>query len=146
MPSKAPLVKKALYVACQSLYPLPIKVSYGHPGQNQPDDIVAVMRVTQANDLSTMGNSRHRDEVLDVTVTVSCWSGTDDQSIVTERAYSLLGLLEDYLQNTDPNLGGLCIKAARVVSHELVETEDDEDLSMGRLAEIAAVVRCTCRI
>jgi hypothetical protein len=107
--------------------------------------------VTSDQEIATMSTNRTREETLTVEVIFSCWGGGSDQRTVTERAYTLLALLENYLQNpgvgpsTQITLGGV-VRNARVMGHELAETEDPDDMALGRLAEITATVTARVRI
>lgn len=147
MGSQAPDVKAALLTACQSLYSAPVQVCYGHPGIDIEDDIVSVANARSTQDLATMGTTRRREETIAVDVIFSCFrgGGPEIQQTVTERAYELLGLLEDYLQGSGYTLSG-AVRLARITSHELSESEDPEILAMGRVSEIAAVVTAVVRI
>ena len=149
--SVAPAFKAALYAACQTLYPTPSLVCYGNPGALSANDIVGVMNVSSQQDVATMSNLRRREETLTVEVIFSCWRGGLDQKTVTERAYTMLGQLETYLQDsgntpsTQITLGGV-VRECRVISHDLAETANPDDLAVGRIAEITAVVVAHARI
>lgn len=151
MSTAAPAFKAALYTACQTLYPAPALVTYGHPGAASADDMVALMNVTSDVEAGPLSPQRRREETLTIEVVFSCWGGGVDQQTVTERAYSLLGDLEDYLTDTGVSastqitLGGT-VRDARVTGHTLAETEDPDDLALGRLAEITATVTARVRI
>jgi hypothetical protein len=149
--SRAPLFKAALVTALKTILPADTLVSYGHPGALSANDIVAVMNVSSAQDVATMSTNRSREETLTADVLISSWRGGPDQQAVTEQAYTLLGLLETYLQDSGTvaslqiTLGGI-VREARVTSHELAETSDPDDLALGRIAEISAVVIAHVRI
>lgn len=147
--SRIPDLKAALYTAAGGLYApqRDVLVCYGHPGAHQPDDIVAIGPGASSETSTGPMAARHpRDESADIVVTVSCWRGGTDQQTVTERAYALLGLLETYVQTTSPSLGLAGVRMGALVSHDLAETEEGEDLDVGRIAEIRAVFRFQCRI
>ena len=147
MASKAPAVKAALFTLCQTLFPAPIQVAYGHPGTDLESDIVSVGAVRATQDIATMSPQRNREETLTVDVIFSCFTGggTESQQTVTERAYALCALLENYLQTTDYTLAGTA-RLARVTSATLIESEDVELLALGRLAEVTATVTVVVRI
>lgn len=147
MGSKAPTVKAALFAQLGSLYSSPVQVCFGHPGTYLADDIVSVAGVRSRQDVSTMSPQRTREEELDVDVVFSSYrgGGPEVQQVVTERAYALLALLEDYLKTTDYTLGGT-VRLARVTSHDLAESDDPDVLAAGRVAEITATVTCQVRI
>lgn len=151
MSSAAPAFKAALFTACQTLYPVPALVTYGHPGNASANDMIALMNVTSEQEVGPLSPQRRREETLTCDVVISCWRGGADQQTVTEAAYALLASLEDYLQDTGVTastqitLGG-AVRDARVTSHELAETEDPDDMALGRLAEITATVTARVRI
>jgi hypothetical protein len=97
-----------------------------------------------------MSSLRAREETLNATVEIYVGSGDTDQQTVTERAYTLLGVLDDYLQDpgvtgsTQTTLGG-AVRHAWLSSHELTETDDPEDLTRGRFARITATVTARAR-
>jgi hypothetical protein len=150
MSTAAPAFKLALYNACVGLFPSAL-VTYGHPGVQSADDMVGVMNVTSDQEVGPLSPQRRREETLTCEVIVSSWRGGADQRTVTEAAYTLLALLENYLQDTGVSastqitLGGT-VRDARVTSHELAETEDPDDMALGRLAEITATVTARVRI
>jgi hypothetical protein len=150
MSTAAPAFKLALYNACVGLYPSAL-VTYGHPGAQSVDDMVGVMNVTSDQEVGPLSPQRRREETLTVEVIFSCWRGGADQRTVTEAAYALLASLENYLQDTGVSastqitLGGT-VRDARVMGHELAETEDPADMALGRLAEITATVTARARI
>ena len=151
MSSAAPAFKAALFTACQGLFPSPALVTYGHSGTQSADDMIALMDMTSEQEVGPLSPQRRREETLTIEVVFSCWGGGVDQQTITTRAYALLALLEDYLQNsgvsasTQINLGGV-VRDCRVTSHVLVETDDPDDLALGRLAEITATVTARVRI
>ncbi len=147
MPSKVPLVKAALLTVCQSLYAQPIQVAYGHPGTDLEDDIVSIQGARSSQDIATLATTRPREETVDIDVVFSCFrgGGPEVQQVATERAYALLGLLEDYLKTTDYTLSGTA-RLARVTSHDLMESDDPDLLALGRISEVTAVVTAQVRI
>jgi hypothetical protein len=145
--SKAPAVKAALFALCQTLYPAPIQVSYGHPGTDLESDIVSVAAVRATQEVATMSPQRNREETISVDVVFSCFAGggPEVQQTVTERAYALCALLENYLQTTDYTLSGTA-RLARVTGADLYESDDAELLALGRLSELTATVHVEVRI
>lgn len=141
----APDIKAELVTALRTLFPVPVKVSYGAPWGDLVDEFIAVGNMESRNDLATMGTPRSREETVQITITISCWSGSPDQQVVTERAYSMLQDIEEYLQLTDPTLAGT-VRTARVVSHALTETAEPDDAGNGRYAEVEAVIECRARL
>jgi len=147
MASKAPAVKAALFTLCQTLYPVPIQVAYGHPGTDLESDIVSVGSVRATQEIATMSTMRNREELITVDVIFSCFAGggTEVQQTVTERCYTLCALLENYLQTTDYTLAGTA-RLARVTGADLIESDDPDLLALGRLSELTATVEVQVRI
>lgn len=147
MASKAPAVKAALFTLCQSLYPVPIQVAYGHPGTDLESDIVSVGAVHSTQEIATMTTARNREEMITVDVVFSCFAGggAEVQQAVTERCYTLCALLENYLQTTDYTLAGTA-RLARVTGADLIESDDPDLLALGRLSELTATVQVQVRI
>jgi len=110
-------------------------------------DIVCVAGVSSQQDVATMSPQRNREETILVDVVFSCFAGggPEVQQTVTERAYALCALLENYLQTTDYTLSGTA-RLARVTAATLVESEDPDLLALGRLSEITATVTVVTRI
>lgn len=142
--------KLALFTACQSLYPDPVVVSYG-ASVDDPDDLVELFDATVVEtEDAPLSNLRKRDFMFTITGIISCYrgGGGEAQQVATERALTMLGQLEDWLQDsgtvatTHVGLGG-AVRFARVTSwemHELDGTNEDEDVSDGRTTGIAFVV------
>lgn len=143
MSSAAPTAKAALVAALQAALGSAVLVTYGPPGPNQPDDIVAVMDVRGGQVMATMGN-RSREETLDIDVVISCYrgGGTEVQQTVTERAYALMASLEVYLKTTDPSIGGTVRSNAGITTHDMTE----DATTKGRVAEIALTILAFARI
>jgi hypothetical protein len=141
MSDAAPRFKAALYTVCQSLFPDPVQVAYGHPGLDQQDDIVSIGRTTSTQEQLTFGTTRSREETVTCEITFSCYrgGGPEMEQVVTERAFSLLGQLEDYLRATDITLGGVC-RFALLTSTECDGVSDPDILQQGRLIEVIATI------
>ncbi len=131
----APALKAALVAALTTLFPSPVLVTYGPPGTDEPDDIVSVLDVTVASAVDSPLMTGRTEEIT-VTVVFSCVSGDDDQQVVTERAYSMLGDFEDYLRSTDPTIGGTVLGNGGVIEQSMTETA----VSAGRVSELTARV------
>lgn len=144
--STAPAFKAAVYAACQSLYAAPVQVAYGHPGLTQEQDIVSVGRTTSTQDFVTFG-ARAREETVTVEVIFSCYrgGGPEVEQVVEERAYSLLGMLEDHLRDTDPTLGGV-VRWSQLTSIDCQGATDPDVLAAGRCSEVTAVFTAHARI
>lgn len=144
----APAFKDALFAVCQTLFAGDgVQVSFGHPGQSQVNDIVAVTRVRTQQEPVTLTPRRTREETLQADVVFSVYrgGGPEMEQVCSDRAYALLAELEEYVRFTDTTLGG-------VVRHcFLVETDsdgltDDGFLANGRLIEVTATFEAVARI
>ena len=146
MPSNAPAFKAALFAACQSIYTAPVEVSYGQPGTDQEVDVVMVGNIRIQAVSPTLGTARRREETLDVEVTFWCYigGGAEAQQPVTERAYVLQGLLEEYLRNGNNIFLAGSVRECLLISSDLTESGPDE-LAQGRTAELVATVRAHSR-
>lgn len=140
--------KEALYNAAVTLWAdTDVQVSYGHPGMSQSDDIVAVMDVRSGQNPATLSTNRTREEELRCTVMVSIYrgGGPEQEKVCTDRAYELLGALENYVRTTDTTLGGV-VRHCFLESHESDGSTDPNVLGGGRLIEVSAVFVAANRI
>ena len=148
MASNAPAVKAALKALLTSAFAADpaVGVSYGHPGPDPRDDLIAVMGVTGEQEPGPMRPNPLREERLRATVIVSCFvgGGPEAQQPATDRAYALLAAIETALRG-DLTLGGL-VRRADLVEHELVEDESEPPATPGRIAEISAVIATEARV
>lgn len=157
--SSAIRIRNALHARALALWPQdtqPVRVSYGHPGVNLPDQLVMVGNPTSDQGYGPMGTARNRDETVSVPVTFSVWvgGGAEAQRLATDAANALLVAFEADLQ-TDPRLGlthDQC-RGAAVVGIEVAETDEtwtDVDgtpfLTIGRGCDIATVIQAKARI
>lgn len=152
MASSAPGVKSALKSVLEGLFPAPTLVSYGAPGQYQPDEIVGVLNQRTAVSRPTMGTARSREEVVETDVVFSIFAPGDEtqQVVATERAYAMGEALADHFR-TKPNetLSGAC-REAWVSGHSLLEARvvspDDNTTVLGRTAELTVTVTSYARV
>lgn len=147
MTSAAPTIKAALVAELQALYAAPVVVSYGHPGADVEDDMVAVMDIRSTQEVATLSPMRKREETLDVDVVISCFrgGGPEAQQVATERAYALLALLESWVQGDGYTIGGT-VRLGLLSRYDLAEATDPDILALGRVAEITATLTCSVRI
>ena len=147
--SVAPQVKAALYNTCVSLYASQpeVQVAYGHPGTAMANDIVSIGNVSSRQEVATMSPNRPREEYITVTVTFSVYrgGGPDQEQVVTERAYALLGLLETQTRLTDTTLGGIVRWCYLVDTRCDGETEPDL-IAQGRVVELSATFEARARL
>lgn len=156
MPSCAPAVMTALVDLIGATFAADpaVAVTEGHPGVNPLPDLIGVMGVAGTQEPSTMrvGPAAKREETLRVTVVVSCYvgGGPEAQPVVKARAYALLAAIEDAIR-ADITLGGL-VRRAGLVEHELAMDiatyvdESGDEVPMGRVAEISAVIATEARV
>lgn len=144
----APALKNALFAVCQTLFASAgVQVSFGHPGQSQVNDIVAVTRVRGEQAPITLGTRRQREETLQAEVVFSVYrgGGPDMEKVCSDRAYELLGQLEEYVRVTDTTLGGV-VRHCFLIDHDSTGTTDEQFLANGRLIEVTATFEAVARI
>lgn len=146
--SAAPAFKDAFVDVATTLWSgTGIQVSFGHPGQSQADDIVAFGALTSDQEFATYGSNRGREETLLLDVVVSCYraGGPTQEKVASDRAYELLGVLEQYVRVTDTTLGGV-VRHCFLLGHNSEGSTDPEILSAGRLIEITAQFVAKARV
>lgn len=125
-----------------------VLVCYGHPGIQQPDDIVSVGRVTSTQEPGPMSNTnRSRTNTLTVDLTISIFrrGGADQEQVAGDRAYSLLSAVEEYVRVTDTTVGGT-VMWCFLTSHTSDGATDPTLLTQGRCIEITATFTAYTRI
>lgn len=92
-------VRAGLFAALGTLFPAPTLVIYGPPGEDQENEIVAVMGSKTPITRPTMGTSRSREEITETEIVFDVYQGGGPEVMqtVTERAYAMAGQLGDYL-------------------------------------------------
>ena len=144
----APALRRAMYTTAQTLFAdQDVLVVLGPPaGGDIPDDIVQVQQVETDQETAAMGSSRSREEVLTITVLVSCATGggpeVDDE--LTERAYGLLGALEQFCRVTDTTLGGVVRECFLTSARS--EGAGPDDVADGRFIDITATFTARNRV
>lgn len=151
-PSSAPVARTWLYDQLTAqLTPDPLSksssllVCYDQPGTNQPDDIVAIGKVTRnvsVNSFVGGGGAGWLEERYQVAVTVDVYRGGDDSQIAYSRATALVDAVIAVVR-ADPSLGGAVIQA-RPLS-DITEVEWDEQ-HLGRHATSVIEIDCLQRI
>jgi hypothetical protein len=148
MASAVPGIKRYLFeTVLPGLFPAPTLITYGIPGTFEADDIVTVGNARVTNDVPVMGSQRRTEELIELTVLISCYraGGPGAQLTATEAAYAIYTALRDHFRVTgNETLGGAC-REARVTSHELSEDDDPDDITNGRLSQIEAVITLKAR-
>lgn len=152
MGTSAIAVKSALKTRFEALAPAAL-VTYGAPGNNQPDEIIAILDQRLAIERMPMSTARNREETLETQVAVSIYQGGDgptSQQTATERAWAIHDLFDDHVR-TKPNetLDGACrdawISAAELVESR-IESNEQPGLVLGRVADLTLTITTTARI
>lgn len=148
--SVAPAFKDAFIVIANSIWnqaSSAVLVSFGHPGQNQPDDIVGFLDVRTEQDPATFGTNRSREEVIELDVLVSCrrGGGPEVEKTTSDAAYALLALIENYVRTTDTTVGGT-VRECFLIRTTSVGATDPRELAQGRTIEITATFQARARI
>lgn len=120
-------------------------VCYDQPGPNDPDDIVAVGKVTRQinpNSLVGSGGPGWLEERYTVAVVIDVYRGGDDAPACFDRA-SLLVDQVCAVVRSDPSLGG-AVLTARPLSSDIEGEWDAENL--GRHAVATVDIECYQRI
>lgn len=146
----APDFKQAMVAAAHTLWDETdpdVQIAFGHPGKTQADDIVAFGRLTSEQEPSAMAPTRPRTErlTLDVVFSVYRAGGPEMEQVASDRAYALLGQLEEHVRLTDTTLGGT-VQFCFLTAHESTGSTDEQTLSRGRLIETTAVFTAQARI
>lgn len=123
-----------------------VLVNYGHSGTADPaPDMIYLLDVGTQQDPATVGMGRSRNEHLTLDIMISSVvAGVDDDQQPTQRAYDLLGQIENYCRTTDPTLGGLVLWCFLTATSSKGATAP-ESLPNGRiiycLAQFSALAR-----
>lgn len=120
-------VRQALYAACVGLYPeTDALISYGDPGNYQPDAIVALGQTRTVVSTPTMAPVRTTEQTVETDVVISIYvhGGVDAQLPAEQRMQDYTDRLRNYFR-TKPNdeLGGAC-RTSRVTAQTF-----DQDVS-----------------
>jgi hypothetical protein len=141
-----------LTTACQTLFPSPALVTFGDPGNYQPDAIVAIMGGKMPVTRPTGGPNRSRDKVCEVTIVISVYvPGSDQASQVTAfaNAQAMSDQLEAYFRvQGNETLFGAC-RDAFVSDTSWAPTnvrDADSGNQTGSTADITAIVTAYVRI
>lgn len=136
-PGAAKAVKSALVTVCRTLWPDPVKVTYGPIGIDEPDDTVEILDVSFAEGEPRLGTLRRRWHDFTLTGRLATYrgGGEEAQLVATEAALDMLAELADYLQDsgtspsTQTSLGNV-VQWARLSSFDV--TEEAEEIEHGR--------------
>lgn len=124
-----------------------VLVSYGPPGPNQPDDIIAVGTDIGAEEVPYQmvsgGGAGWLDETYDINIVVSVFRGGDEPRAVLERAYALADIVATVVRG-DPSLGGAVVLAHPAgVAASTVGWDGD---GKGRIVDLNITIRCRARL
>lgn len=124
-----------------------VLVAPGMPGTFQPDEIVSVTRLQVEHDFATMGTNRSREETLRVDVVFSClFGGGGEQELpAQERAFELLGHIEQHIRMNDVTLGGV-VRQCFLTSVETDGQTPEEYMAQGRGVDVTATFTARNRI
>lgn len=146
--SAAPAFKNALVTLIRTaINDSTVLVTYGHPGLEVADDMVGVQKITSQQVIANMGARRSREETLTAEVIVSCYrgGGPEVEQVAGDRAYQLLGLIEQYVRVTDTTVGGT-VRDCFLISHDSQGATDPALIAEGRVIEITATFEAHARI
>ncbi len=124
-----------------------VAVHFGRPGTFLAADIVSFGNLSSDQVPAAMGTNRSREEMLELEVTISCFVGGDDtaEEEASDRAYYLLGQLEDLVRTADTTLDGV-VRECFLVRHESEGSTDPRVLAAGRNIAITATFQAKFRI
>lgn len=142
--SSIPTFKAALQtalVALQSSTLAGVQVAYGSPMPSPQPELIMLADVQGNQSLVTLGRQR-RDEDYDLDVYVRVQRVTTDQKAVTERAFTIAGIVESSLR-TDPTVGSV-VREAKVTQMGVQEFASDD--GQARIAVVDMSVNVINRI
>jgi hypothetical protein len=146
--SAVPTCKAYLFgTVLPTLFPPPAQVTYGLPGSFEGNDMVTVGNARVTCETPVMGSARRVEEGIELSVMISCYraGGPEAQQQATEAAYAMYSTFRDHFRATgNETLGGAC-REARVTSHELIEDDDPDDITNGRLSQIEITLSIKAR-
>lgn len=144
--------KAGLVAAAKAVYdPKVTYVSSGEPSQDVLFELVEIGAVEIGQAPATLGTNRGREETLEAGVTISVFSGGDDdeQPVLDQRAATLLTLLEQQVHYTDTSLGGAvreCFLTRARLDSGPGSLGSESDRTYGRMAAITATFTAKARI
>lgn len=148
--SAAPQIKDALYQITQTLFtddPL-VLVTFGHPGTKSNSDLICWLGLrTQQAEGPFSTTNRAREETVEIDVLVSSFRAgeADDDKVPSDRAYWLLGQIEDYVRTTDTTLGQL-VRYCFLTATSSKGATEPALIANGRTVDILATFTAHVRI
>ncbi|MFE4469551.1 hypothetical protein ACFRFH_12120 [Leifsonia sp. NPDC056824] len=145
--SAAPALKDALVVATKNMFQSDphVLVTFGHPGNASNDDLICWLGIRTQQVEGPVGPLRARDETVEIDVFISSVVVGDDDQAASDRAYFLLGQIENYTRTTDTTLGGKCLWCFLTATSSKGATEP-ANLPSGRQIDIIATFTARVRI
>lgn len=142
MATSIPLVKAFLVdTLLPGLFP-DAQITYGLPAASRANDLISVRNARVENTQPVYGTTRPIDEDGTVDVLISCYrpGGEAEQRDATEAAFTIHDALRNHFKsNPNETLGG-AVRTAGVLSAELFEDDDPDDIASGRLSQIEVVL------
>lgn len=112
-----------------------VQCSYGAPGQYAEHETVWIDDPPPFGDAASIGQVSHR-ESFDIPVVVSVLSEGNDHQAADQRAWAIVGPIEDAVR-ADPSLGGATHVTAAWVTAKAPHSYGDDS---GRIVEITLTV------
>jgi hypothetical protein len=142
--------KDAFYGVAQTLFATDnqVLVSFGHPGLATNDDMILFLGVKSQQAEAAMSSSlRSRWETLELDLFISSYRAgeQDNDKVPSDRVYSLLGQLENYVRTTDTTLG-IGLQQCFLTSHDSTGSTDPQVLARGRMVDCTATFTALVRI
>lgn len=140
--SRIPFVKAALTDRlAEAFVATDVQVTYGHPGKSPANEFVFIGDVTEWTTVWAAMGAQRRAETFSLHLRVAVSKPGNDQQEATERAFELLGLVEDALNGAHTDLG--------LVKPVIVNPVDEAEGAVGtqgRGTEISVNLECEARL
>jgi hypothetical protein len=125
----------------------------GPPVQDMADpDLIAVGWSPEGDQAAAMtqnfnaAGARTRDEDFEITGWIDCWRGDRDVSTVRDRAFALLGVVENAIRASGPNPTAPTLNGAVQWAHLTSGVLRQSLTEQGTRAALAFTVTCHARI
>jgi hypothetical protein len=125
----------------------------GPPVQDMADpDLIAVGWSTESDQAAAMtqdfnaAGARTRDEDFEITGSIDCWRGDHDVSTVRDRAFALLGVVENAIRASGPNPTAPTLNGAVLWAHLTSSVLRQSLTEQGTRATLSFTVTCHARI
>ncbi|MFF2274210.1 hypothetical protein ACFVTX_18190 [Agromyces sp. NPDC058136] len=123
-----------------------VDVVLGHPGKAIADDIISITDAQASQEIGPMGPRRIRDETIEQQLIISIWraGGREQERVTQERAFEVLGRIENHFRKSDTELGGLVLWC--FVTNVLLEGTPPELVGKGRMTQLTVTFTAQARI